>query len=104
MEPGHPMLHKYLEVSFPPAVLRQLDYAAPRGRLDPESLHWWDRLVLKISASLERDRSARERVTKGYDYLDRISLKPIWELVGKCYEQKQISRDPVSYESLVLSH
>ena len=75
--PGHPDLVSWLNTHLSPEMLAQFKYVPLRGRLDVKALPWWVRTMLKLAARMMKDPEAARRMTKGFDYMDRDSLKSI---------------------------
>ena len=48
-----------------------------RGRLVPNRLSWFDRLMLKIGAKLSSDATVRREETEGFDYMDKSGIEPV---------------------------
>lgn len=77
--PGHPDLQTWMRRHLGDEILSQLEYVPLRGRLDLEELPWLLRMMLKLAARASQDPEAKSRMSEGFDYMDRNSLKPILE-------------------------
>ena len=80
--PGHPDLISWLNTHLSPEMLVHFKYVPLRGRLDVRALPWWVRTMLKLAARMSNDPDAARRMTEGFDYMDRDSLKPILEWIA----------------------
>ncbi len=80
-EPGHPHLKQWLEENLPKEILEHVDYYAFRGRLNLGEVPWWIRLMLKFAAKREEDPEVKQRMTEGFDFMDKNSVKPIVDWV-----------------------
>lgn len=80
-EPGHPHLKQWLEDSLPREVLEHVNYYAFRGRLDLGEVPWWIRFMLKFAAKREEDPEVKQRMTEGFDFMDKASIAPVVEWV-----------------------
>jgi menaquinone-dependent protoporphyrinogen IX oxidase len=75
--PGHPNLDAWMTTHLGEEILRQVKYVPLRGRLILDELPWWLRLMVRLASRVEKDSEAKERMSEGFDYLDRESLDPI---------------------------
>lgn len=80
-EPGHPNLKKWLNDSLSEEILEPIHYVALRGRLNPQELSWWTRLLLKLGSWAEKDPDTKKRMAEGFDYMEKANIKPILEWV-----------------------
>ena len=85
--PAGPKLDKWFANSIPKHLISKIKHVALRGRQCPKELTWFDRLMLIIGGLKNPDPIARKEELKGFDYMDKSSIKPILELV----EQFQLS-------------
>ncbi len=62
--PAGPKLDGWIASCLPQQLITQMDHVALRGRLQPEKLSWWTRLILRIGAwrnpDPEASRSAKD--------------------------------------------
>lgn len=75
--PDDPDLDTWMHRHLGEDILSEVTYVPLRGRLDPDELPWWIRMMLKLAAKAMKDPEAQKRMTEGFDYMDRDSLKPI---------------------------
>ena len=75
--PGHPDLQTWMQRHLGEEILSQVKYIPLRGRLDPGELPWILRTMLRLAARASRDPEVKRRMSAGFDYMDRNSLKPI---------------------------
>lgn len=76
-------LDGWLAKSLPGDVLAHADHVALRGRQDPRELRGFDRLMLIIAGKMNRDRKAGSEEMHGFDYMDKASIGPIVEKIGR---------------------
>jgi len=77
----HPDLKAALDSSLTPAMLEYFTYIPLRGRLDLRRLPWWLRMGLRWVAKHIEDPEARERLSKGFNYVDRAHIDPILDWI-----------------------
>ena len=82
-EPGHPNLQQWLNNSLPKEMLEQIPYVPLRGRLVLNELPWLMRLFMKIASKVEKDPDTKKRMAEGFDYMDKTTIKPIFEWIAK---------------------
>lgn len=75
--PGHPDITQWMEQHLNPQMREHLEIHALRGRLDLSQLPFWLRFMLRIAGRANKDPETRQRMTEGFDYMDRASLEPI---------------------------
>lgn len=76
-EPGHPALQEWVAANLPPEILDHITYKPLRGRLDVQALPLWTRIMLLIGSLMEKDPKAKNRMRKGFDFMDKSSIRPI---------------------------
>jgi hypothetical protein len=81
--PAGEKLDGWLAASLPPDLLDHADHFALQGRQVPEELPWYSRLMLIIAGVTNRDRKAGREEIKGFDYVDKQSIRPIVERIKK---------------------
>jgi menaquinone-dependent protoporphyrinogen IX oxidase len=74
-------LDRWIATSLPADFIIHIKHVALRGRQKPEELTWWDRLMLKIGALINKDPEARKQELEGFDFMDKSSIEPILKLV-----------------------
>jgi menaquinone-dependent protoporphyrinogen IX oxidase len=77
--PGNPDLQVWMQRHLGQEILSQVKYVPLRGRLDLDELPWLIRILLKLAARASKDPETKERMSEGFDYIDRGSLQPILE-------------------------
>ena len=75
--PGNPDLDVWMRRHLGEEILSQMKYIPLRGRLDLEEVPWILRVMLKLAAKATRDPETKKRMSDGFDYMDRDSLKPL---------------------------
>ena len=68
---------------LPENLISRVPHVALRGRQIPKELTWFDRLMLIIAGLKNPDPVAKQEELKGFDYMDKFSIQPIVELIGK---------------------
>lgn len=84
-----PKLYRWVENSFPPELLQQMEHVALGGRLDHSKVSWWIRMMLWIGSLINPDPDAGKEERYGFDHMDKESIGPIVELV------KQLQKNEV---------
>lgn len=79
--PAGEKLDGWIAESLPESFIKHMQHVALRGRQNPEELTWYDRMMLKIGASQNKDPQARKEELEGFDYMDKSSIEPIIKLV-----------------------
>lgn len=75
--PDHPNLITWLNLHLSPEMLEHVKFVPLRGRLNLASLPWWMRALLRLAARMTKDPEEAQRMSEGFDYMDRSSLEPI---------------------------
>ena len=75
--PDHPDLKTYFEQSFEPTIRQAVDWIPLRGRLDLQKLPWFLRLMLKWVGKHQEDEEARQRMTEGFDFVERKNIEAV---------------------------
>ncbi len=88
-----PKLDRWVANSLPENLIRQMDHVALRGRLDPKEHNWWIRLILIMGALMNKDPEARKQEMKGFDFMDKSSIKSMLKLVQQ-YQSSQRTTSP----------
>jgi len=82
-EPGHPNLQQWLNDCLTKEMLELLHYVPLRGRLVLDELSWVMRIFMKIASKVEKDPDTKKRMAEGFDYMEKISIEPIFEWIAK---------------------
>jgi len=99
--PSGAKLDGWIAGCLPAHFVSQIKHVALRGRQKPEELTWWDRLMLKIGALINRDLEARKEELEGFDFMDKSSIEPIIKLVrqyqsGEAVSSRQVETSQVT--------
>lgn len=81
--PAGPKLDGWIAKSLPEGMAGHVDHVALQGRQRPSELTRFDRLMLRIAATFNRDRQAAREELEGFDYMDESSIEPIVERIGE---------------------
>jgi menaquinone-dependent protoporphyrinogen IX oxidase len=81
--PAGEILNGWIADSLPKEFISRMYHVVLRGRQIPSELTWYDRIMMRIGAMANKDPQARKEELKGFDYMDRSSIEPIVDLVGK---------------------
>lgn len=76
-------LDAWLAGNLPAELVSHMQHVALRGRQDPNDLSWLDRLMLIIGGLTNSDSVAGREELRGFDYMDKLSIKPIVEKVAQ---------------------
>jgi len=76
-----PKLDAWIAHSLPQSLFPNMQHVALRGRMNPNKLGWWTRLILRIGAWKNDEPDAKRDELEGFDYMDKSSIDPIIELV-----------------------
>ncbi|MFD2915803.1 flavodoxin domain-containing protein [Psychroserpens luteus] len=87
--PG-PKLDDWFANSIPKKLISKIKHVALHGRQIPKELTWFDRIMLIIAGLKNPDPVARKEELKGFDYMDKSSIKPIIDLVKQNINCKYI--------------
>jgi len=68
---------------IPKSLISKMKHIGIQGRQIPAELTWFDWIGLRIGAMMNKDPKARKEELKGFDYMDKSSIKPILKLVEK---------------------
>ena len=79
--PAGPKLDGWIARSLPSKLIEHMHHVVLLGRQNPKELTWWDRIMLIIGGLTNSDPAARREELKGFDYMDRASIKPVVDLV-----------------------
>jgi len=71
----------WVKSSLPESFVNQAHHVALRGRMDPGSMPWWTRLILRIGAMMNKDPQSRKDELEGFDYMERETIAPIVERI-----------------------
>ena len=93
--PSGSKLDGWIADSLPATFISQMKHIVLRGRQKPEELTWWDWLMLKIGAMMNKGPEARKQELEGFDFMDKSSIEPILKLVqqfqsGETVASKQV--------------
>ena len=75
--PDHPDLQEWMYAHLGTVMDTGIPYIPLRGRLVLAQLPWWLRTMLRFAGKVSQDPEVRERMTQGFDYMDRNNLEPI---------------------------
>ena len=79
--PAGPKLNKWFANGLPKHLISKITHVALRGRQIPKELTWFDRLMLIIAGLMNPDPIASKEEFKGFDFMDKSSIKPIIKLI-----------------------
>ena len=88
--PAGEKLDGWIADSLPDHLIQWMDHVALRGRQNPKELTKWDRLMLIIGAMKNPDPVARQEELKGFDFMDKSSIKPVVEKIRQFQLQDQL--------------
>jgi menaquinone-dependent protoporphyrinogen IX oxidase len=74
---------KVLKDNLPGEIRNSINYFALPGKLDKDNLDFWDNFIIKMVSKFYPDKEAAERMTEGFDWIDRNKLAPIINIVEK---------------------
>ncbi len=86
--PAGSKLDGWIADSLPEDFISRMNHVALRGRQIPEELSWYDRMMLKIAALVNKDPVARKQEFEGFDFMDKSSIAPILKLVKQFQPSK----------------
>jgi len=92
--PAGPKLEGWIANSLPQALIQRMHHFPLRGRQNPKGLSWFDRIMLVIGGLTNPDRGAGREELKGFDFMDKSSIKPTVKAI-----QRLQSRDAVRPET-----
>lgn len=92
-----PKLDSWITDSLPETVTSQMEHVALRGRMDPNKLGWWVRLILRIGAWKNDDPEAKKEELEGFDYMDKSGIEPIIRLVKKIQSGERAFSEEVDF-------
>ena len=72
-----------------------MEHVALRGRMDPNKLGWWVRMILKIGAWKNDDPEAKKEELEGFDYMDKSGIEPIKRFVQQIQSGEAASSEEV---------
>jgi menaquinone-dependent protoporphyrinogen IX oxidase len=84
-----PEFEEIKENSLPGEMWDELTFCPLRGRLNPGQLSWFLRTMLKIAGRMQKNPEARDRMTHGFDFVDREAIRPIVEWVDRVEEAER---------------
>lgn len=84
-----PEFEEIKENSLPGEMWEELTFYPLRGRLNPGKLSWFLRMMLKFAGRMQKNPEARERMTRGFDFVDREAVRPIIEWVDRVEEAER---------------
>ncbi len=79
--PAGQKLDGWIAGSLPEHLIARMNHVALRGRQNPKDLNWFDRMMLIVGGLFNSDPAASREELKGFDYMDKSSIKPIVKLV-----------------------
>ena len=74
-------LERWVAKSLPSNLTSQMKHVALRGRLDHSKVSWWVRMMLWMGSLFNPDPDARKDERRGFDYVNKGSIKPIVNMV-----------------------
>ncbi|MEN8125413.1 MAG: flavodoxin domain-containing protein [Bacteroidota bacterium] len=78
---GGSKLDGWIANSLPKNLISRMKHIALRGRMNPMELSWGLRQIMRIGALINPDPQASKEERRGFDYMDKSSIKPILKLV-----------------------
>jgi menaquinone-dependent protoporphyrinogen IX oxidase len=88
-----PKLDAWMAESLPAELTSHVKHFALRGRQNPKELTWYDRLMLIVGGLKNPDPVASKEELKGFDFMDKSSIKPIIEMIGQLQGDKAAASD-----------
>lgn len=79
--PSGPKLDAWIASSLPQSLIKRMKHVVLLGRQNPAELSWYDWLMLKIGGLMNKDPKARKEEMKGFDFMDKSSIKPVVALI-----------------------
>ena len=86
-----PKLDKWFADSLPENMTAKMKHVALKGRQIPAELTLFDRTMLKIAASQNKDPQASKEEREGFDYMDKSSIEPIVKMVKQFQLNEELS-------------
>ncbi|MCP4318923.1 MAG: hypothetical protein GY789_23745 [Hyphomicrobiales bacterium] len=83
-----PKLDDWIAGCLPAELISHMEHFALRGRQNPADLGWYDRVMLIIGGLKNPDPVASREELKGFDYMDKSSIKPIVEMIAQLQGDK----------------
>ncbi len=74
-------LDGWIANSLPRALIRRMTHIALLGRQNPNDLTLFDRLMLVIAGTFNRDRKAAREEMHGFDFMDQSSILPVVDAI-----------------------
>lgn len=81
--PAGEKLDGWLAANLPPDLIKHADHVALQGRQVPQELRWYNRMMLIIAGLANRDRKAGREEMRGFDYVDKQSIRPIVDRINE---------------------
>lgn len=88
--PAGPKLDGWVAKSLPAHLIAQMEHVPLRGRLDPSTVGWWTRLILRIGAWKNDDPEAKKEELEGFDFMDESAIDPITRFVRQIQSSEAI--------------
>lgn len=78
--PAGEKLDGWIANSLPKYFIIRMNHVALQGRQIPEQLTLYDRIMLKIAGTFNKDPKARKEEFEGFDFMDKSTIQPIVEM------------------------
>ena len=78
--PAGEKLDGWIANSLPKYFIIHMNHVALQGRQIPEQLTFYDRMMLKIAGTFNKDPKARQEEFEGFDFMDKSTIQPIVEM------------------------
>ncbi len=88
--PAGEKLNKWIADSLPDSFISNMHHVALRGRQIPKELTYFDWIMLKIGALVNRDPEARKEEFEGFDFMDKSSIEPVLKLADE-YQVSEVN-------------
>lgn len=75
--PRHPKIRDIYDQSLPGEIRSAIDYFPLHGRISPERLTLWDRILIAVGKVMEQDETLKKDMGKAFDGVRRESLSPL---------------------------
>ncbi len=89
--PAGEKLNRWIADSLPKYFISRMNHIALRGRQIPEELTFFDRMMLKIGALINKDPEASKQELEGFDFMDKSSIEPIVNRVQQFQQSEVLS-------------
>jgi menaquinone-dependent protoporphyrinogen IX oxidase len=82
-------LNGWISDSLPAELIAHMEHVVLLGRQNPKDLNWYDRMMLIVGSMKNPDPVASKEELKGFDFMDRSSIKKVLNLAEK-YEFQEL--------------